>query len=235
MAIGTGTAIALGSSALGALGSGKSKSSQGQSKTGYEALPSFVQEYLKDDQFDRIKDYGAGEYQGMPTRTFNRDDYDPTFGSQRRIEYGDQKISELLSNLRNPEEVTETEDSAPSDMQSGFLDSLLSTVNRQNPRGNAIGGGTYTGELAETLRRGGGDLSGALESYGFTPDNYRTQNLSPQAIGALLKAAQGGGQEAAPQTDSSAGGGLYSQGAPMTEERRAQIIEQLRPVMGGGI
>ncbi len=187
------TAITGGSAVLGAMGSGKSKSSQGESKTGYEALPSYVQEYLENDMFDRIKDYGAGEYQGMPTRTFERADYDPIFGSQRRIDYADQQISDFVERMRNSEPTADTITNAAtpaSDMQNGFLDYLRGTVNQNNPRGIALGRGQYSGELADTLSRGGGDISGALEDYGFTPDNYRSQNLSPQAINALLTASR---------------------------------------------
>lgn len=93
-----GTALSIGGSLLGAIGGGKGQS-PAQSVSGFQSLPSEIQDYMTQSIFPRIQGYAETPYQWLPTRRVNAMDTDPVFGSPARQELQRYYDMQRLSNF----------------------------------------------------------------------------------------------------------------------------------------
>lgn len=188
------TMIGAGGAIAGSLGSGGSPDAVNESTSGYASLPQNVKDFMQDGIFPRIQAESEKAYTGIPKRAIDESDTDPIFGSKRRVAY-DQGIKDRLKDRMMYGDYTKTstdeESKAANSASSVFIDGLNSSVTRSNPRGEAMGSGAFSGELAQILQGGNqGAINQVLSDYGFTDQNARTQNVSPQMRAALVNAAR---------------------------------------------
>jgi len=174
MPIGTATAIGLGGAALSAFG-GKDKKTTSESKSGFQALPKEVQDFLLESYLPQVQERFASPYQAIPMQRAPDPSGDP-FASQAL--YDLQQFSDVKGGYFTPRNGglnqasygnTGGLPSVPKTEGTGdaIVDQFLAAMGSGAGRGEYVSKGKYAGDVGRDISRGietGGISRSGLES-----------------------------------------------------------------------
>lgn len=171
---------------------GKDQKVTSEQKTGFQALPKEIQDYLLESYLPRVQDYGESPYPSVPMERATNPADDP-FASQAL--YDLQRYSDYTGGLFSPytQDGTAPEAAATPAPQSTGMDGAalaqqylmgLSAPQMGSPRGYRVGRGSFSSDIADRLNRsistGQFDL-GALGDA-LSDQGYGTSTLTPAGI-----------------------------------------------------